>query len=269
MKSFLPTKVFNTTSEYDLDKYLSQKDLDKYYNDVISHYDSDMQIAEANKQIKLENASEFNQIVELAKSFGYKVSDYVSGTRKRSGYYKDVKWVDELRKQLPSDSYYSARSNPAEMQKAYDSLKSAYEKRSQKLFRISREVEMKKEQEFTDKRKDAMAIRLAVKWGLDENILDRGLILEELINKDKYIMLAMAMEETRGDWSDGFYRVEYALGKFKVETQEDDLIYGDISGCMNCDDGRIFRDTDYNYSILYDRFANQELLADIFSIRGE
>lgn len=271
MKNYLPTKVFNTTSDYELDKFTTQRDLDKYYNDIISNHDNDMETAQLNAEILRQNQEEFKQIVELSKSFGYKIHDYVSGTRKRAGYYKDLKWVEELRKQLPSHSYYQARVSPEYMQKAYDSLTSAYKKRSEKLKYSEAQATRVEEQREINRKKDALAIRLSVKYGLPDTYIDRESILDALISMDKYIDLAIAMEDTRGDWSEGFYRVEDALGRFTVETQEDDLIYGDISGCVaeSDGDGRIFRDTDYNYSILYTIFANQELLSDINSIRGE
>ena len=128
-----------------------------------------------------------------------------------------------------------------------------------------REVELKKNEELAkQKEKSRLEIfaTLKVKYGLDyEAGYDE--ILLHLLNKDKYLNLAHAMSETRGDWSDGFYRVENALGSFTTESDEDNRIAEEIDELTYGDerDGRIFRDCKYNYTILYS-MVNSELLTD-------
>ena len=66
----------------------------------------------------------------------------------------------------------------------------------------------------------------------------------------KYRMLVQAMVETRNDWLEGFYRVANALTQFEIEDERDQEIYDDLLGCMDSDDGRVFRDTAWNYNRL-------------------
>ena len=104
--------------------------------------------------------------------------------------------------------------------------------------------------------------RLQVKYNLTEDS-DWGEVLEALDKKDKYFMLARAMNDVRNDWNDGFGRVEWAISRFDVETEEDKEIEAEINQILESEeeDGRIFRDCAYNYNELYAK-ANPEILQD-------
>lgn len=90
-------------------------------------------------------------------------------------------------------------------------------------------------------------------------------VLELILSQDKYLRLAHAMKETRNDWSNGFYRVLYALLCFKVENEFDndviDLIQAILDDEEDDGDGRIFRDCEINYNDLYEK-VNSELFQD-------
>lgn len=129
------------------------------------------------------------------------------------------------------------------------------------------------EAEKTEKaKKEVLAkARLQVKYGLDEDS-DWSDVLEALDSKDKYFMLARAGEETRGYWGEGFGKVEWALSKFFVETEEDkeiEKLYSEILEDYSngdCEDGRIFRDNAYCYSTLYGK-VSEELLKDYETLK--
>lgn len=129
------------------------------------------------------------------------------------------------------------------------------------------------EAEKTEKaKKEVLAkARLQVKYGLDEDS-DWSDVLEALDSKDKYFMLARAGEETRGYWGEGFGKVEWALSKFVVETEEDkeiEKLYSEIledHSNGDCEDGRIFRDNPYCYSTLYGK-VSEELLKDYETLK--
>ena len=71
------------------------------------------------------------------------------------------------------------------------------------------------------------------------------------------------MSQTRGDWSEGYYRVSHALDRFKVETEEDGDIYRDVCSCFSDDiDGRVFRDTTWNYSHIFESVKDMQLSED-------
>jgi hypothetical protein len=128
------------------------------------------------------------------------------------------------------------------------------------------ELEEKKkiEREKVEKRANKDLIKFQIKYECDESIEDWHDLLYILCKKDKYLKLAIAMYRTRCDWSDGFYKVEDALGDFHIENDQDSEIYNCVQERLNSDeqDGRIFRDCMWNYDVLYSIVENQELLQD-------
>ncbi len=88
-------------------------------------------------------------------------------------------------------------------------------------------------------------------------------VLDHLCGKDQRLNLAVAMQRTRGDWSEGPYRVSNALGNFRIETNEDKDIAADVATCLyDFSDGRVFRDTTWNYTRLFASVTDQQLAAD-------
>lgn len=85
-----------------------------------------------------------------------------------------------------------------------------------------------------------------------------------ILEKDKYLNLAVASESVRQDWNQGCYKIKKALDSFQLDNIQDEEIYADYVNCINsfefgnCD-GRIFRDTKYSYSFLYSR-VNPKIL---------
>lgn len=121
------------------------------------------------------------------------------------------------------------------------------------------------EAEKTEKaKKEILAkARLQVKYNLDEDF-EWSDVLDVLDKKDKYFMLARAMEDTRNDWNDGYGRVQYAIGSFDAVTEEDKEIFEEIynlSHDYEDIDGRVFRDCEFNYSFLYGK-VSEEIMKD-------
>lgn len=111
--------------------------------------------------------------------------------------------------------------------------------------------------------------RLQVKYNLDENF-EWSDVLDVLDKKDKYFMLARAMEDTRNDWNDGYGRVQYAISAFEAETEEDKEIFESIHELAYESediDGRVFRDTEFNYSFLYGK-VSEEILNDYETLKA-
>ncbi len=93
-------------------------------------------------------------------------------------------------------------------------------------------------------------------------------VLEALRGRDQRLDLAVAMEDVRGDWNDGCGAVESAIARFTIRTDEDKDIVNDVLGCTrDFEDGRVFRDTRWNYSELYASVADQVLVADVQTAR--
>lgn len=96
-------------------------------------------------------------------------------------------------------------------------------------------------------------------------------VMEGLIDLDRYLDLASAMEDTRNDWRDGFDRVRNALQRFESSTDHsigDEAIIEDISQILDGDenDGRVFRDTRYSYGVIYD-LADKQIMKDYLTLK--
>jgi len=105
---------------------------------------------------------------------------------------------------------------------------------------------------------------LQVKYNLPPDS-DFSEIQDVILSMSKYLRLACAMEQTRNDWNDGFYLVENALTGFKVVSDTDKAIEAEIMEILQGDedDGRIFRDCNYNYSVLYSMVEDAQLVDDL------
>lgn len=108
---------------------------------------------------------------------------------------------------------------------------------------------------------------LRAKYTPDDYDSDIDEIREVLLGRDKYLHLAYWLERNRGDWNDGYYCAERGLSGFEVETEIDQLIEDDIQECIDSAgdgvDGRIFRDTTYDYGTLYGMVEDGVLLSDL------
>jgi hypothetical protein len=94
-------------------------------------------------------------------------------------------------------------------------------------------------------------------------------VLDALRIRDQRLDLAVAMEEVRGDWNDGCGAVEAAISRFTIRTDEDKEIANDVLGCTrDFEDGRVFRDTTWNYDALYASVADRALAADVQTARA-
>jgi hypothetical protein len=122
------------------------------------------------------------------------------------------------------------------------------------------------EREGMKKRQELGIMKLAAKYlPEDTEEWEASDIIRAMTEKDKYLDLAYAMEQTRGDWSCGFYRVEDALNGFEVVTDADKEIHDEIMSLMEQEDGRVFRDCNNNYSVVYG-LVEPSLLADFLKV---
>lgn len=129
-------------------------------------------------------------------------------------------------------------------------------------------AEQKKKQDERDReaaqaeakrRSDITFVELCKELNLDPLESSADDIETAIRSKCKYLNLAVAMMDTRGDWSDGCYRVESALGEFVESLPVDEDIAANVqSQCDNFDDGRQFRDCEWSYDRLMGELADKE-----------
>ena len=96
-------------------------------------------------------------------------------------------------------------------------------------------------------------------------------VLDKVLDKNKYLRLAVMLEKNRADWSDGDNYARRGIEEFAAETPEDK----DIERCIlsHCGagwggDGRIFRDCEYNYTVLFAKVP-AEIMAEYEAVLGK
>lgn len=153
----------------------------------------------------------------------------------------------------------------------FDQIERAYKQKLIDIDKFLSNMRAKKQEddrEIAKKEEKNKLLRLqmflAVKYKMGADSLADD-ILNHFKDLDKYLDLGMAMVETRGDWSEGYYRVESALERFPVESPEDQLMFDNIQKTASDaewgHDGRCFRDCTWNYDKVLE-FCKKEILKD-------
>lgn len=182
---------------------------------------------------------------------------YPKRVKERAGYFRD------LERHLPICDGFAAATRTYEMLKArYDEYAKEAEGEAE---RQAKAAEQERQAELERRRADIRMAKIILRYELPEES-DWGDILRALRKKDQRLDLAVAMRQTRGDWTEGYYRVSDALDRFVVKTPEDAAIQTDILSCFNDDiDGRVFRDTAWNYDRLFQSVEDQQLAEDVIT----
>jgi uncharacterized membrane protein YqiK len=124
------------------------------------------------------------------------------------------------------------------------------------------EAERQRSVEEAKRRADMELAAILVRYDLDVMATWRD-VVDELRTKDKYLDLAIAGQRVRGDWSEGPGEVENALARFAIQNNRDQEIHDDLSRHLeDFEDGRCFRDTEWNYGALFELVEDAQLLAD-------
>lgn len=97
-------------------------------------------------------------------------------------------------------------------------------------------------------------------------------ILDIILFKDKYLALGHALYQNRNDWNDGYSYAQGGLNCFNIETPEDRLIVDELQKIINQGresgdiDGRVFRDCNYSFDVLFGKVADETLLKDYWEV---
>jgi hypothetical protein len=210
---------------------------------------------ENNKQITEYVKALMNKIGILPTFSTYEYKSNRSRTKTQNTH--SAGYIDDLRRCVIIDDGYTSAKNQYEY-----FLKRVEQYRKEQEQRV-REEEKKKEAEEKKQRESKELAALVVKYGLDYNC-GWPSVKETILSKNKYLALAYALEMQRNDWSGGFYIARDAVRAFEVETEIDDKIYNELSEILeDVEDGRAFRDCEYNYSVLYGMVEDQSLVSDL------
>lgn len=160
---------------------------------------------------------------------------------------RDAGWVEDLRRECRvADGFDAATRSYQQLKERYDAFaaEEAERRRQEKLANVE-------------------LAEIILRYGLDREA-EWSDVLDALRKKDQRLDLAVAMSLTRGDWSDGAYRVSDAFGRFTIHNDEDKAIANCIASILaDFEDGREFRDCDWSYGRLFGEAADQQLSTDI------
>lgn len=180
--------------------------------------------------------------------YGYKTSRSSKSTKMYHSF------PSEIRKQIPTQ--YSENKLDELKKTLIDQVKKIWNDEIYKM----KQVRVKKEKEEKEKEYNKKLALLLAKYDLE--LTDSWKELNEaIIDKSKYLRLAHYLEANRNDWTDGYSYADSGLSNFVTESDLDNKIYNDISSYMYDKwdgDGRVFRDCEYNYSVIYSIAAKED-----------
>lgn len=183
----------------------------------------------------------------------------------RSRYSKTVTheagWKTDLLREVQINDGFAAATL------SYQTLKARYDEYAESAKGAAAREQAQREaaeKERVEKRKADMALAtILLRYNLPPES-EWSDVLDALRARDQRLDLAVAMAHTRGDWSEGAYRVRDALHRFTINTDEDKDIAADVTPLLaDFDDGRCFRYCAWNYSRLFASVADQQLAADV------
>lgn len=219
---------------------------------------------EANIPAMANNKLIAEQIIALNESVGmpkrWTERDHNSRARYPKTIGHDAGYLSDIAREVKTDDGFAAATD------SYNRLKVEYDRYAESGKQEAEQIARRREAEqqaVIERRKADMelaALLLRYELPIESSWSD---VLEHLRGKDQRIALAVAMRQTRGDWSDGPYRVSAALNGFTIRNDEDKEIATNVASQLyDFDDGRCFRDCDWNYSRLFASVADAQLAAD-------
>lgn len=205
-----------------------------------------------------------DRIVFLMKEVGMPDSWSETDRKSRARFPKKIQHsagyvTDLLREVKTNDGFEYATSSYERLKKSYEE----YAEQAKRQAEVDRtKAQREREAEEAKRREDMELAAILLRYGLDV-MSSWSDVLEALRAKDKYLDLAIAGQRTRGDWSEGPWQVRNALDRFTIEDDTDKDIVVDLSDCLaDFEDGRVFRDTTWNYDRLFGLVKDEQLLKD-------
>lgn len=254
------------TSQYTYTKPTKQRVAQYALQQLEAARAKDVSAHEANGPALTNNVAVRAAVEQLMDSIGMPKKYSERDRNSRARYPKTIThpagYLSDLTREVKTDDGFSSATL------TYERLKTSYQAyaaEGEREAERAKEAEARAEAEKIEKRKADMALAgILLRYGLPLES-DWSEVLEHLRGKDQRLDLAIAMRQTRGDWSEGAYRVSNALRRFTIRNDEDKDIANDVLGCTHdFEDGRVFRDTTWNYDRLFAAVAteNAQLVED-------
>lgn len=173
---------------------------------------------------------------------------------------RDAGWINDMRRECKTDDGFAHATS------SYEGLRGRYLEYAKaaevEAEQAKRQAEREQAAVIERRKADMELATLLLRYSLPIDS-DWDAVLEHLRTKDQRLDLAVAMQQTRGDWSEGPYRVRAALDRFTIQNDEDKEIAADVASCLyDFEDGRVFRDTTWSYGALFASIADRQLVDD-------
>lgn len=134
---------------------------------------------------------------------------------------RDAGWVEDLRRECKTyDGFDLATRTYEQMKERYELYAAEAEKEDELIAAAKAQAEERRRQE---KLANVELAEIVLRYGLDREA-EWSDVLESLRGKDQRLDLAVAMSQTRSDWSEGAYRVSAAFGRFTIHDDTDKAI---------------------------------------------
>lgn len=229
--------------------------LEKMINFISAIADTDKDIHLKNVEKVKSNKETETKVFDLLKEVGIRNSYYGYKTgRSRNTTELYYNFPSEIRKQIPTQ--YSENRLEELKKSLVDQIKKIWNDEVYKM----KQVRVNKEKEEKEKEYNKKLALLLAKYDLE--LTDSWKELNEaIIDRNKYLRLAHCLEANRNDWTDGYSYAESGLSNFVTKSDLDNKIYDDISSYIYDKwdgDGRVFRDCEYNYSVIYSIAAKED-----------
>lgn len=228
-------------------------------------YEADKATHEANLPAIENNKAIAERVTALMDEVGMPKKWSERDTKSRARYPKtithDAGYLTDLRREVKTDDGWAQR------EQQHQQLLARYKEYEAQAAKEDAEAQAKREREqqaeIERRRADMALATVLLRYGLPIEST-WGDVLAELRKRDQRLDLAVAMSQTRGDWSEGPYRVRDAVDRFRINTDEDKAIINDvIDGLTDFCDGRVFRDCTWNYDRLFRSVEDLQLSADV------
>ena len=166
-----------------------------------------------------------------------------------------------MQRHVPIDDGFAYATTTYQSLKARcDKYAQQAEQEAEQQARAAAEAEERRKEE---RRANLELAEIILRYGLDRDA-EWSDVLDALRKRDQRLDLAVAMQQTRCDWSEGAYRVSSAFHRFTIKDDEDKEIANCIASVLaDFEDGREFRDCSWSYDRLFSSATDQQLSADI------
>lgn len=234
---------------------IALKKLDEALAMDVAIHEKNLPAIEANKALE----QRFRDVVnEIGLPDSYSERDSKSRARYPPLIKHNAGWVQDIHRFIKTDDGFTRQ------QQVYVDLKARYEKfheEAKKKADFEAGAKEREQQALKKKREDDMKLAAIIgRYSLDI-LVDWDDVLDELRKKDRLLNLAIAMQQTRGDWSEGCYRVRDAL--FVPSNEQEEAVIKDVASlCEDFEDGRCFRDCTWSYDAIYAIIPDRQLVAD-------